>query len=396
MERSTFSDIFETLSKGTSIDAALERALRVTPRSKLGNHDVRFPAEPSPFTTPRPTVRHRFASPTPQSFSEIFQPRPPLVLREHSSEQLKQLTTTERMDKGEESSKETAMSTLRAILDHVKKKEEVFEEDESEYDYEYVYDYVEVDNNREQKSFTTTKPPMKKRPKIVPKQRIVHPKVTNNRREDKFSSFVTPGSIQLGKPDVFYNAVEDSVDIINPPIFIEEAPSTRRIGYNYNQPQTKLNLPSKPKTSYRIPGKLATEDTNFGSAYMDETPDEPLTPSLQSYQVPTSTPSSFSGIFEGVAYNEQIPEEPLTPSLQSVYSQPTTDNSDNTYTDTINGAPYNDQTPEEPLTPSLQSAYEIPTKPPPAISNKRNKFGYKYSAPDDQKLDYNKPNQVSL
>ena len=157
-----------------------------------------------------------------------------------------------------------------------------------------------------------------------------------------------------------------------------------------------MNLPSKTKTSYRIPGKLATEDTNFGSAYMDETPDEPLTPSLQSYQVPTSTPSSFSGIFEGVAYNEQIPEEPLTPSLQSVYSQPTTDNSGNTYTDTINGAPYNDQTPEEPLTPSLQSAYEIPTKPPPSISNKRNKFGYKYSAPDDQKFDYSKPNQVSL
>ena len=80
IERSTFSDIFETLSKGTSIDEALSRALRVTPRSKIGRNTVKL-SEPSPFTTPRPSANIKFASPTPQSFSEIFRPRPPLVLK---------------------------------------------------------------------------------------------------------------------------------------------------------------------------------------------------------------------------------------------------------------------------------------------------------------------------
>ena len=108
VERSTFSDIFETLGRGNSIDFALERALSITPRSKVGQKSVRFP-EPSPFTTPRPP---QGASPTPQSFSDIFQPRPPLVLREHSSEQLQRLTTTDRIDDGTSS---VPLTTLRQV-----------------------------------------------------------------------------------------------------------------------------------------------------------------------------------------------------------------------------------------------------------------------------------------
>ena len=109
----------------------------------------------------------------------------------------------------------------------------------------------------------------------------------------------------------------------------------------------------------------------------------PLSPSLQSYQSPpTPTPKSFSGIFEGVAYNDPVPEEPLTPSLQSSYDQTTSD-------EVFQGVPYNEVIPEEPLTPSLQSSYNPPTENP-NFNQGRKKFGYKYSTPDDQRIDYNK------
>ena len=447
IERSTFSDIFETLSTGTSLDIALAKALRVTPRSKIGQNKVSL-SEPSPFTTPRSKVKH--ASVTPKSFSDIFQPRPPLVLKEHTNEQLKQLTT-QRIDNGDDVSK-SEISTLRAILDKVKKSKEIFEEDESQYDYEYVYDYVEVEeNDREHKKFeiVTANPPKKKRPKIVPRQRIVPPKIsknennirkvsslTKNQGSNKFSSFVTSQPINIGKPVTYYDKKEDRLDIINPTIIIQEPPSTRRIGYNYQDPDNRLELPTKKyqDQTTRIPGKLSNK---FGSAYFDDSPDDPLSPSLQTYQnPPTSTPSSFSGIFEGIAYNDPSPEEPLTPSLQSVYNQPTNgyrdqeenfsdifngvsyndgspeepltpslqsvynqptegyrDQEETNFSDIFNGVAYNDGSPEEPLTPSLQSAYDPPTQAPNAISNNRKKFGYKYSSPDGSQLNYNQ-NQV--
>ena len=388
MERSTFSDIFETLSKGTSIDQALERVLRVTPRSRIGAKKVRFPPEPSPFTTPRPPG----ASPTPRSFSEIFQPRPPLVLAEHSDEQLRQLTTTQRVDEDTVPSRNVAMTTLKTLLDHFRKKNEdkfekrrkeinskLDEEEESEYDYEYVYDYVEVDNSREEKTFHTPKPVQsKKRPKIIPKQRVVHSDSEfhhKNRDENKFgriSSIVTAAPINIGAPVTRYNEITDTLDIINPPIIIQEPPATRRAGYTYPEPDNKLEL--TPRDEDRV-----------GSAYYDNTPEAPLTPSLQTYQRPaTPTPKSFSGIFEGVAYNDPVPDEPLTPSLQNSYDQPTPSNEQS-----LDGVAYNDPVPEEPLTPSLQSSYDPPTENP-NINQGRKKFGYKYSAPDDQRLDYNK------
>ena len=159
-----------------------------------------------------------------------------------------------------------------------------------------------------------------------------------------------------------------------------------------------MELPTKnyKDQTTRIPGKLSND---FGSAYFDDSPDDPLSPGLQTYQnPPTSTPSSFSGIFEGVAYNDPSPEEPLTPSLQSVYNQPTDgykEQEETNFSDIFNGVAYNDGTPEEPLTPSLQSAYDPPTQAPPAISNSRKKFGYKYSSPDGPQLDYNQ-NQVII
>ena len=351
----------------------------MTPRSRIGNNKVRFPPEPSPFTTPSPSVRHRFASPTPRSFSEIFNPRPPLVLKEHTNEQLKQLTTTNRIDDETVSPRNVAMTTLKALLDHVKKKNDAIrskEEEESEYEYEYVYDYVEVGNSREEKAFTTPKPvQIRTRPKIIPKQRQVpsdsefHHK--NRRGEDKQPSLVTAPPINLGAPVTRYNAITDSLDIINPAIIIQEPPATRRAGYTYPRPNTRLEL---------------TPDT--GSAYYDDTPPAPLSPSLQSYQSPpTPTPKSFSGIFEGVAYNDPVPEEPLTPSLQSSYDQTTSDE------EVFQGVPYNEVIPEEPLTPSLQSSYNPPTENP-NFNQGRKKFGYKYSAPDDQRIDFN--NKVNI
>ena len=386
VERSTFSDIFETLSKGTSIDQALERVLRVTPRSNVGAHKVRFPPEPSPFTTPRPKVKPSLGSPTPRSFSEIFQPRPPLVLAEHSEEQLKQLTTTQRIDDETVPARNVAMTTLKTLLDHFRKKnKDKFEQrrkeintkikEEEEYDYEYVYDYVEVDNSREVKAFTTPRPVQKKsRPKIVPKQRVVHSDSEfhhKNRGGDKFgriSSIVTAPPINIGAPVTRYNEATDTLDIINPPIIIQEPPATRRSGYTYPEPNNRLEL---------------TPDKMGGSPYLDDTPEAPLTPSLQTYQRPaTPTPKSFSGIFEGVAYNDPVPDEPLTPSLQNSYDQPTT----STNKESFDGVAYNDPAPEEPLTPSLQSSYDPPTENP-NINQGRKKFGYKYSAPDDQRID---------
>ena len=361
--------------------------LRVTPRSGIGAQKVRFPPEPSPFTTPRPPG----ASPTPRSFSEIFQPRPPLVLAEHSDEQLRQLTTTKRVDEETAPSRNVAMTTLKTLLDHFRKKnEDKFEKrrkeinskldegEESEYDYEYVYDYVEVDNIREQKAFHTPRPAQKtKRPKIIPKQRVVHSDSEfhhKNRDGNKFgriSSIVTTAPINIGAPVTRYNDITDTLDIINPPIIIQEPPATRRAGYTYPEPDNRLELTPRDKEEMR-------------SAYYDDTPEAPLTPSLQTYQRPaTPTPKSFSGIFEGVAYNDPVPDEPLTPSLQNS-DQPTPSNEQS-----LAGVAYNDPVPEEPLTPSLQSSYDPPTENP-NINQGRKKFGFRYSAPDDQRLDYNK------
>ena len=311
---------------------------------------MRFP-DPSPFTTPRPSAPTSRASPTPQSFSEIFQPRPPLVLAEHSSEQLQQLTTTERIDDG--ANHNVALTTLRALLDHVRKKE-VHERKESQYDYEYVYDYVDVDdvsnigskfsspiesnevtNKFPTGSQSTTK---KTRPKIVPRQRVVPPQLRDN-KQPPLLTFVTPQPTNLGSAVTQYNEAEDTLEIVNPPIVIytedrADQSSTRRVGYTYKQPDNKFG-----------PGQ--------------------------------SQP--------GIAYNEPAPEEPLTPSLQSVHETPMTES---TFTDLLGGAGavYSDQTPEEPLTPSLQAAYDPPTTSRPA--NRKVKFGYKYSAPAGPQIEY--------
>ena len=318
------------------------------------------------------------------------------MLAEHSDEQLRQLTTTQRIDDETVPARNVAMTTLKTLLDHFRKKnEDKFEkrrkeinlkledeEEESEYDYEYVYDYVEVDNSREEKAFTTPRPVRKKsRPKIVPKQRVVHSDSEfhhRNRGENKFgriSSIVTAAPINIGAPVTRYNDRTDTLDIINPPIIIQEPPATRRAGYTYPEPDNRLELTPR-------------DEDNAGSAYYDDTPEAPLTPSLQTYQRPaTPTPKSFSGIFEGVAYNDPVPDEPLTPSLQNSYDQPTT----STNAGSFDGVAYNDPVPEEPLTPSLQSSYNPPTENP--VTNQgRKKFGYKYSAPDDQRIDYNKVN----
>ena len=128
------------------------------------------------------------------------------------------------------------MTTLKALLDHVKKKNDAIrskEEEEPEYEYEYVYDYVEVGNSREEKAFTTPKPvQIRARPKIIPKQRKVpsdsefHHK--NRQGEDKQPSLVTAPPINLGAPVTRYNAITDSLEIINPAIIIQEPPATRR------------------------------------------------------------------------------------------------------------------------------------------------------------------------
>ena len=330
------------MSRGKSLDFALERALSVTPRSKVGQKSVRFPEpEPSPFTTPRPA---QSASPTPQSFSEIFQPRPPLVLKEHSNDQLRRLTTTKRF--GEElelGTESVALTTLRAILDHVRKKDKVSQEEESQYDYEYVYDYVEVEEATKfsppaESNVVTGKFPTRRRddgrktrPKIVPKQRVVPPPPTE-RKQTGFVSFVTPRTNQAVTR---YDKASDTLEIVNPPILVyteeeeeEEELSTRRVGYTYKQPDNKIDI----------------------------------------------SPQS------GSSYLEPLPEEPLTPSLQSVYESPVTQS---TFTNLISGpgVTYNEQPPEQPLTPSLQAAYEPPTSSRPSNSNRKVKFGYKYSGP---------------
>ena len=262
-------------------------------------------------------------SPTPQSFSEIFQPRPPLVLKEHSSEQLKQLTTTERID----DTKNVPLTTLKAILDHVSKKE-IVEKSESQYDYEYVYDYVEVDDvanigsrfsspieSNEVENKFPPRPPTstkKTRPKIVPRQRVVPPKLSENKKPG-FVRFVTPQPTNLGSAVTQYNEADDTLEILNPPLVIytdesEDLSSTRRVGYTYRQPDTK------------------TDPTNLGTVYREETPEEPLTPSLESVYETPITQSTFTDLVEGggATYKEQAPEEPLTPSLQSAYDPPTT------------------------------------------------------------------------
>ena len=173
VERSTFSDIFKSGSKSPSLNDRSERridnferrVLNVTPLPARKN-TLRFP-ETSPNTTPKPFS----FSPTPNSFSDIFQPRPPLVLRQ-PIEPIQR--TTEKSEKG--STKATALATLRAILEHVKKKEDKFEgvstaDPEYDYEYEYVYEYVDVEDepiNKQQLINAIEKP----RPKIVPKQRI--------------------------------------------------------------------------------------------------------------------------------------------------------------------------------------------------------------------------------
>ena len=335
------------MSRGKSLDFALERALRVTPRSKVGQKSVKFP-EPSPFTTPRPS---QSVSPTPQSFSEIFQPRPPLVLAEHSNQQLRQLTTTQRIDEVDLGTESVALTTLRAILDHVRKKdkEKQLREEESEYDYEYVYDYVEVEGEEEVTKFSPPAPSSgvagkfptrrrddgrKPRPKIVPRQRVVPPQLREN-TQSGVVSFVTPRPppppqptvTKLGQAVTRYNQAEDRLEIINPPILVyseqeeereeerEEEPSTRRVGYTYKQPDPQVDISP------------------------DQTP--------------------------GSRYSEPLPEEPLTPSLESVYESPVTQP----------GVTYREQPPDQPLSPSLQAAYGPPT------SQGKVKFGYKYSAP---------------
>ena len=340
------------MSRGKSLDFALERALNVTPRSSSGQKSVRFPEpepEPSPFTTPRPPQR---ASPTPQSFSEIFQPRPPLVLAEHSNDQLRRLTTTKRAEELELGTESVALTTLRAILDHVRKKDKLVKEEEPQYDYEYVYDYVEVEEEEAGKfsppaesNAVTGKFPTRRRddgrktrPKIVPKQRVV-PTPPTERKQTGFVSFVTPRPPQptkLGGAVTRYDEASDTLEILNPPIRViteerqeeEEEPSTRRVGYTYRQPDNKIDI----------------------------------------------SPQSAS---PGSRYSEPLPEEPLTPSLQSVYESPVTDT---TFTNLVSGVTYKEQTPEQPLTPSLEAAYDPPTSSRPTI-NRKVKFGYKYSAP---------------
>lgn len=337
------------MSRGKSIDFALERALNVTPRSKIGEKSVRFP-EPSPFTTPRPQQK---VSPTPQSFSEIFQPRPPLVLAEHSNQQLRQLTTTKRIDKVELGTENVALTTLRAILDHVRKKDKVIKEEESQYDYEYVYDYVEVEEVEDVTKFSppaetqtvTGKFPTRRqddgrkpRPKIVPRQRVVpppRPQLTE-KKQTGFVSFVTPRPqpTKVGEAVTRYIQAEDTLEIINPPILVyseeeeEEEPSTRRVGYTYKQPENKI-------------------DQNLSHS--------------------------------GSRYSEPLPEEPLTPSLQSVYESPVTQS---TFTNLVaGGVTYSEQPPDQPLTPSLEAAYDPPSSSRPTNNNGKVKFGFKYSGP---------------
>ena len=96
----------------------------------------------------------------------------------------------------ETSTKATALATLRAILDHVKKKEVRFE-DEYEY-YEDYYEYVDTKKSH----FNNAKKP---RPKIVPKQRVVPKKSKSKTKEKlqkgkkKFSNFVTQKPRTIGE-----------------------------------------------------------------------------------------------------------------------------------------------------------------------------------------------------
>ena len=183
------------------------RVLNVTPRLPRTNsvlafsqkpqtqtNTVRFPGRLAGKTTRRPKTS--FASPTtskslsafvtplPQSFSDIFaQTKAPLVLNKETS------------PGKETSTKATALATLRAILDHVKKKEVRFED---EYDYyEDYYEYVDTKKS----NFNAKKP----RPKIVPKQRVVPKKSKSKTKEKlqkgkkKFSNFVTQQPRTIGE-----------------------------------------------------------------------------------------------------------------------------------------------------------------------------------------------------
>ena len=180
------------------------RVLNITPRLPRSNsvhaftqkpqtNTVRFPGKIPGKTTRRPRLSFvtpttkslsAFVTPLPQSFSDLLaKTKAPLVLKKETK------------PGKETSTKATALATLRAILDHVKKKEERFEDD-YEY-YEDQYEYVDTIRN----PFKNAKP----RPKIVPKQRVV-PKVPKSKTKQKlkkekkkFSSFVTQKPLTIGE-----------------------------------------------------------------------------------------------------------------------------------------------------------------------------------------------------
>ena len=401
MERSTFSDIFHTAHakkplndrSERRIDNFERRVLNVTPLPVRKN-TLRFPGE-SPSTTPK-----SFSfSPTPNSFSDIFQPRPPADQTPPNKLIGK---TTERIEKG--TTKATALATLRAILEHVKKKEDEFEgvssttAPEYDYEYEYVYEYVDVDEepiNKQQLISNIEKP----RPKIVPKQRVP---ASSKLEKSTFSSFVTRKPQVQSKPITKYNSQSDTIDIIYPPLVIEtnqeqDQTSTRRSGYNYEEPEgNKLDLPSdlentiegslvdfesapptqtntdtdKKSVSYvklRIPGRLSQQsstNTNYGSQS-----NKPPT----SYNRPvqnTFFPSDLSAQFpQGSSYFDKPPREPLSPSLQ--YERPPT------------------QTASPPSSYVMMVMPGHPTKAKPHGAKRPGQgSGYSYKAPDGPRLKY--------